>query len=187
MRCFIAVDLDHKLKQKVGRLQKELAGLDTKLVESYNLHFTLKFLGETDDKVMEKVKVALEEVSHRYQPFTISLADVGVFPNEKFIRVVWVGSESEEFAALHHAVDESLSTVFRKEKPVPHLTLARARSQKHKKELLDFVNRRKDEEICTMLSKEKKKKKSTVTNKGPIYEDVEIFELKKRRVENDKR
>lgn len=175
MRCFVAVDLDPELRHKIAVLQKELGGLDTKLVEPQNLHFTLKFLGEVDDRTIAKVEDALRGVAIKYQSFSIDLKDVGVFPNEKFIRVVWIGGEG--LAGLQKDVNESLSKLFKKEKPSPHLTLARVRSANHSKEIMGFVNAHRHEKIGTMNVKEIKLKKSTVTSKGPIYEDVEVFNL----------
>ena len=55
MRCFLAVDLDGGLKEKVADIQKGLAGFDVNLVSKENLHFTLKFLGEVNEEVIEEV------------------------------------------------------------------------------------------------------------------------------------
>lgn len=175
MRCFVAVDLDTRLTEKIVGLQKELVGLDTKLVEPHNLHFTLKFLGEIDGKVTGVVKAALAKVAAGREPFSITIEHVGCFPSEKFIRVVWVGAE--KLTELQEAVNESLA-LFKKEKPSPHLTIARVRSQKCREDLVNFIHRHKNEETGSMLVKEIKLKKSTVTSKGPVYEDIAVFELK---------
>ena len=186
MRCFIAVDTDTKLNSKVEALQRGLAGLDTKLVETHNLHFTLKFLGEVNDKLLESVRIALEQVTRKYQPFTINIENTGVFPSEKFIRVVWFGAQ--ELTNLQASVNDSLAGFFKNEKkrekgtkrkPAAHLTIARVRSQKYRKEIIAFVNKHKNDNIGQMLVKEVKLKKSTATPKGPVYEDIAVFELEK--------
>ncbi len=184
MRCFVAVDLNTELKQKVLELQKELAGLDTKLVEPENLHFTLKFLGEVDEWIVNRVKGILKELVSGQNRFEIEITGTGVFPNEKFIRVVWVGAP--KLTNLQAATDNVLAELFKKEKPkqhdakrqsVVHLTIARVRSQNHKEDIMGFVKRHERTEIGKMAVREIKLKKSTVTNKGPIYEDLEIYEL----------
>ncbi len=184
MRCFVAVDLDPSLRRKIETLQKELAGLDTKLVEPENLHFTLKFLGEVDEALVNKVKELLRSLTADHEPFGINIAGAGAFPSEKFVRVVWIGAKPKEAEAVKHsltnlqaATNEAFAGLFKKEKPAPHLTIARVRSQKHLPEILGFINRHRDIEIGSMPVNEIKLKKSTVTNKGPIYEDVEVFNL----------
>lgn len=175
MRCFIAVDLDQALADKITKLQKRLDGMDTKLIEPHNLHFTIKFLGEVDEDVVNRVKSVLKGVTSRYRVFSISLEDVGVFPNEKFVRVVWVGAE--QLAELQNDINEALSPLFMKEKPSPHLTIARVRSQTYRVQILDFIKFHINEKIGTMKVCELKLKKSTLTRQGPVYEDVAVFKL----------
>lgn len=193
MRCFVAVDLDSNLRQKVADLQKDLTGLDTKLVEPENLHFTLKFLGEADEGIVNEVKQILKETARTQEPFSVNISGIGAFPSEKFIRVVWIGGP--EIYNLQTFVNNTLAGLFREEKPdqkdasqirrsrqpmrqsVIHLTIARVRSQTHKDDIVGFINRHRNIEIGTMLVKDMKLKKSTITGKGPVYEDIEIFRL----------
>ena len=178
MRCFIAVDLDRQLSDKVVALQNHLKGTDVKLVEENNLHFTLKFLGEIEEKSAEIVKEKLSEIAASASAFPITLSGVGVFPNEKFMRVVWIGSKGEEFINLHNAVNDALSYLFKKEKASPHLTIARVRSARDNAKILDFVNHHRKTEIGQMVVEKVKLKKSTLTREGPIYEDVAEFGLR---------
>ena len=176
MRCFIAVDLDPKLASKVQVLQKELVSLDTKLVAPEDLHFTLKFLGEVDEESISMVVKRLKELAAERDSFDIDIRGAGVFPNEDFIRVVWIGAQ--KLANLQASVNQSLVGLFKKENPSPHLTIARVRSQKHKENIIAFVKRHKNIEIGRMKIKEIRLKKSSINSKGPVYEDIEIFELK---------
>ncbi len=177
MRCFIAIDLDQSLAKKVEPLQKELKDFDVKLVELHNLHFTLKFLGNINEKAINDVKVSLDKLAAGFASFDIEIKHAGVFPNEKFIRVVWVGAE--KLSGLQLAVNESLVKYFKKEKPSPHLTIARVRSQKYSKEITGFVSRHRNDIIGNMNVNTIKLKKSAVTSKGPIYEDMAVFSLAK--------
>ena len=61
MRCFISVDIDKKLVKKIVEMQKQLKGMDIdiKLVESENLHFTVKFLGDVNENEVDWVKKSL--------------------------------------------------------------------------------------------------------------------------------
>src|SRR5687768_4495949 len=128
MRCFIAVDLAPELRDRVVHLQQGLKGLDTKLIEPENFHFTLKFLGEVDVKTLDEVKSRISSLtSNQSFKFNIDLEGVGAFPNDHFIRVVWIGAD--KLIPLQKQVNEALSGLFAQEKPISHLTLARVRSQ----------------------------------------------------------
>src|SRR3989338_2593423 len=184
MRCFVAVDLAPELRKKVEALQKELAGLNTKLVEPENLHFTLKFLGEVDEDIVNKIRYILKDVAGSHMQFFTEIAGVGVFPNDKFIRVVWLGEGQKDIydnkpslINLQSIVNEALSGLFNKEKSSSHLTLARVRSQTYREEIIKFLNRHKSINAGTMKVNCIKLKKSVVTSKGPVYEDVDVFEL----------
>jgi 2'-5' RNA ligase len=177
MRCFIAVDLAEELKQKVINLQEQLPKDGLKLVEKENMHFTLKFLGEIDEESIKKVSQQMRQVAATTKPFTILISGIGVFPNENYIRVVWLGGDNEDkdFIKLHQAVDDIMADIFKKEKPVPHLTLARVTK---KINLAQFIADNRSTAIGEMTVERIKLKKSDLTRKGPIYEDVEVFDLK---------
>ena len=61
MRCFIAIDIDEKIRKAIADLQKQLASKvdikkgDVKWVEPKNIHLTLKFLGEINDEQVAEV------------------------------------------------------------------------------------------------------------------------------------
>ncbi len=175
MRIFVAVDIPDNLKESILHIQKELAGHDTKLIEKENLHFTLKFIGEADEGKMNDVMNILGDI--KTGPFTVNLKSTGFFPSSNFIRVVWIGAESREFAKLHEDVNEALASICKEEKPVPHLTLARVRSQKFKKELVEFNQRHENEEFGSFEVLEIKLKKSVLSIKGPAYSDVKAWKL----------
>lgn len=164
MRCFIGIDLDPQLKEKVLRIQKDISRLgDVKLVEPENLHFTLKFIGEVTETA--DIEKDTDEKLSPFQPFDIYVKSMGVFPNEDFIRVVWIGTQGLS----------ELQRAFSAEKP--HLTIARVRSPRGKDKLLDYVNKHKTTDFGVMTVYQIKLKKSTLTPRGPVYEDIRIFEL----------
>lgn len=177
MRCFVAVELDDALRPKVKVLQEQIKDFDVKLVEPQNMHFTLKFLGEIDQDTIDKVSAILDGISGNFKLFKAVVKGAGAFPSFSYIRVIWVGCD--ELLSLQSAVEDALSAMFKKEKPTPHLTIARVRSGKYRDKIREFVEQHKDTEIGTMYMDRIKLKKSTLTRDGPIYEDVKIFELKK--------
>ncbi len=175
MRCFVAVDLDPSLMGKITELQSQLKGFDTKLVEPENMHFTLKFLGEVDMKTAGEVNGLLEQVAAKFDPFELAVENTGVFPSEKFLRVIWLGGES--LINLQLSIEEGLAPLFKAEKPVPHLTLARIRSQKYSRELLAFIRSHEKVKIGTMKVDAIRLKESVLSRNGPVYRDIRVFEL----------
>ena len=179
MRCFIAVDLDEALKPGIADLQRQLAGLDVNLIPSNSLHFTLKFLGAVTDTDISRLKVTLSQLVSSTKPFDIDLRGAGVFPGEQYMNVLWIGAPADEFVNLHRAVAEKTRNYMKTEKPIPHLTIARIKSPRHKAQILDFVKANKTGYFGSMPVNKIVLKKSTLTWDGPIYEDVAAFELAK--------
>lgn len=176
MRCFLAVDIDGELREKVIGLQKGLSGFDAKLVEKENLHFTLKFLGEVNEKTLEEIKGRVKQLANSFEPFEIDINGMGAFPNMNYIRVVWISAQ--QLFNLQKTVDDCLADLFGKEKDTtPHLTIARVRSARDKAELRDFIEKHRETKIGKMTVNEIKLKSSTLTRNGPVYEDVDVFRL----------
>jgi len=176
MRCFIAVDIPEQLKEKIKEVQKKIVYGGVKPTEEENLHFTLKFLGEISNEQIEQVKEKLRQI--KLKPFRISINEVGVFPNLNYIKIMWLGCDSEELIGLAKSVDKKMNEIrFEKnEKYQNHITIARVKA-KPTKELIKKIQELKDIEIGEMLVDNIKLKASKLTSKGPIYTDLEIFEL----------
>ncbi len=131
MRLFVAVDLDDKCSEAVARLVGALktCAADVKWVAADKLHYTLKFLGETDLEP-EKIAKALKTV--RTGKFELELRGLGCFPNSKAPRVVYVGTGAggESLKLLAEAVETSLEPLgFEREKRgfTSHLTIGRVK------------------------------------------------------------
>ncbi len=179
MRVFIAVDIPDDIKKPILELQKEIKKfINYKEVEKENLHITLKFLGEINEKQFEYIKNNLEKIN--YRKFECSLIGVGAFPSINYPRVIWVGvgEGKDHFKNLFNYI-ESFSSVIRKEgkKYEPHLTIGRVKYTLDKENWLKFWNRNKNKFFGKFLVDKIKIKKSILMYKGPIYEDLYVKEL----------
>jgi 2'-5' RNA ligase len=133
IRTFIAIDVDKPVHARLIDLQETLAesGTDVKWVEPDNLHLTLLFLGEVEDKRLHEVCRAVAKVSAEHVPFAMTIEKVGCFPNPRRPRILWagVGEGLQEVVALHDALEEPLLDMgcYRREERdyTPHLTLGR--------------------------------------------------------------
>lgn len=172
MRLFIAIDFN-ELKDYFIKLQK-LLPKNAKLSLTRTFHITLKFLGEVQPDKVENMIDALKKI--KFEPFSVFLDSIGIFPSENYIRVVWAGINPEEkVLELQKNIDEALKPMFKKEKDFKaHITLARVKYPEDKK---SFVQQIKNIEVENKKIEVKDFRliKSTLTPKGPIYEDLKIF------------
>ncbi len=176
MRCFVAIDINDPLRQRLINLQKELAPLIIgNLVEPENLHFTLKFLGEINDEQVNDVIGNLSDIANNFEKFSIDLAGIGAFPSKSYIKVLWVGAP--RLFNLQKAVCGSLESFGKERDITPHLTVARIKNVKDKNRLTEFFRKYENINFGTLTVSNIKLKKSELAAKGPIYEDVAAFDL----------
>ncbi len=136
-RTFIAIELSKSIRDRLIALQEELATAapDVKWVERENLHVTLLFLGEVDDRELPAVCRVVQEALAEYPVFTLSVAAAGCFPNPRRPRTLWVGIGQgvQDVVAVHDALERPLLDLgcYRREerKYTPHITLGRRRSE----------------------------------------------------------
>lgn len=122
MRLFIAIPLPEDIKQKALEMQGLLDKKLFRLAKVEQIHLTIAFLGEMPEA--ESIVRKLERI--RFQKFSLKTKGYGFFPSINKIRVVWIGlEENNEFIKLQH----DIRNVFNfKEKLMPHITIARART-----------------------------------------------------------
>ncbi|AWR97676.1 RNA 2',3'-cyclic phosphodiesterase [Acidianus sulfidivorans JP7] len=176
MRLFIAVQIPqlHKIFNVINEIN--LTGADIKLVEPENIHITLVFLGEVNDDKLDLVKDSM--LSLKFNQFKVTLKGMGTFPSISRPRVVWIGISSgfEELRNIRSTLIKELGN--RKIRPaddkdfVPHITLGRVRGPSNIANLIDFVNRYRDEEFGEFVVNKVILFKSTLTPKGPIYNEL---------------
>ncbi|GGA82616.1 RNA 2',3'-cyclic phosphodiesterase [Ornithinibacillus halotolerans] len=126
---FIAIPITKELAEEISIWQ-----IDLKEKLAYknwpyqdDLHITLKFLGEVEDKKLERLRNELKSV--QYHDFSITIGSIGTFGKDDRPRVLWAGVENtDEVNGLHNKIEEvSASVGFPKEnRPYrPHITLAK--------------------------------------------------------------
>jgi 2'-5' RNA ligase len=185
MRMFVAIELNEEVRAELSALQARLkaSGADVKWVEPKNIHLTLKFLGEVDEKRLSDIKSSLFQAAKLHKSFNIHLSQIGAFPKISYARVVWVGIEEGaiECKGLQISIEDALEKAgFAREDREfsAHLTLGRGRSQKNKAQLISLLEKEKD-----FVSKYKVSVnkiilfQSTLTSQGPIYTAVAEFPL----------
>jgi 2'-5' RNA ligase len=172
-RGFIAIDIESFPKLLEFEREIKKSGANVKLVEPKNIHLTLKFLGDTDESLIDDIEKIMKDSVKDTKPFEIALKGAGVFPNEKYMKVVWIGIENgEKIGEIANNIDENASKLgFLKEKRKfsAHLTIARVKNVNDKQALIDIIIKYRDVEFLKINVDSIKLKKSTLTPKGPIY------------------
>ncbi|MCX7821790.1 MAG: RNA 2',3'-cyclic phosphodiesterase [Brevinematales bacterium] len=148
MRIFIGVNLPEELKDIVYqtiKFFKEKYNNAINYVPKENLHITLKFIGEINEKDFMSIKNSLEKV--KFSPFKAELKGLGCFPDIFNERVLWIGVKDEDecFTKLYHNIISFLPEKFKKDDKTfsPHLTLARLK-EKPLKSFISLIDKEKD-------------------------------------------
>ncbi|MFM7242967.1 MAG: RNA 2',3'-cyclic phosphodiesterase [Planctomycetaceae bacterium] len=136
-RMFIAVDPPTEVAARARAIVDRLraAGVEAAWVPPAQLHLTLHFLGdEVDDADLHRICVAMDEAAATMPAHRLGFGGVGVFPDVRRPRVVWLGVRegTADLTRLYNALAERLEPLgfppeargFR-----PHLTLGRFRDR----------------------------------------------------------
>ena len=131
-RLFIGVrpHIPSQLTETLKTIRKHISGKYIKWVPDENLHFTLKFLGNTPDFYINSIENIINSSTSNIHPFNISYKSTGIF-GEPHPKVLWIGLDnSPDFNALYNQLDINLQQLgFQKEQRgfSPHLTIGRFR------------------------------------------------------------
>lgn len=135
IRAFVAIEIPTSLRESLERTMRRLQrlDLDARFSRPESLHLTLKFLGDIREDQVDAIGIALAEAARVRDPFPISVAGLGAFPQLADPRVVWVGIDGgSPLEELQRAVETGLSDLgFAADTRSfqPHLTLARVKSR----------------------------------------------------------
>ena len=178
MRCFLSIDLSEDTRKEIERIQSEFPK-DSKLilVKPEIVHLTLKFFGEITDLEVEKAKELLKKTD--FKKFKAKLSSLDIF-TPAFIKVIYMNVEpTAEFEKIHSVIDKlfSLENFKVDGEWKSHATLARVRFVKDRKKFIDDVRKIKVSPIEFTVERITLKK-SILTEKGPVYEDILSVKLR---------
>jgi RNA 2',3'-cyclic 3'-phosphodiesterase len=147
IRAFLAVELGDHLRNQITLIQQDLrqrlvreSSKDIRItwVQPSSIHLTMKFLGDSDEHLIEPLREAIERAMPGHRAVHMPIERLGVFPRLLQPRVLWIGpseqweqsDDAKRLVALHRAVENCCQLVgFAPEgRPLsPHLTLARVK------------------------------------------------------------
>ncbi|MHA1992561.1 MAG: RNA 2',3'-cyclic phosphodiesterase [Candidatus Hodarchaeales archaeon] len=186
-RLFVAVDIENEVcRETLAKLQSYLPSNFVKKPSKNRLHLTLKFLGDININLIPNIITSLERIE--FNSFDLLFSETGAFPSKNKPRVLWIeiSKGSKDLIELSNQINNLLfelniekeSREFR-----AHLTLGRVKKSIPQplhtlKEF--FTYQYAEQEIANFISPVTIifLKKSTLTPKGPIYEDIHIIKCK---------
>jgi len=192
IRSFIAIELPENTKKELRQLEDALRGKCpegcARWVSPDGIHLTLKFLGNVPQDKISAITRAIENASVGFSPFELKVTEIGVFPNERRIQVIWVGvsGELEKLKALQKSIDENLRPLgFEPEsRPfTPHLTIARIKESTttdDRKRLGEIVSATKCELTFPIRVQSVSLMRSQLTPQGAIYHRIASVPLKEK-------
>ncbi|HEX9261259.1 MAG TPA: RNA 2',3'-cyclic phosphodiesterase, partial [Candidatus Bathyarchaeia archaeon] len=153
-------------------------GADSKLVETENIHITMRFLGDINTDMVEKIFVEMNKV--QFVPFDVHIRSIGVFPDLHYPRVVWAGitDGADQLRSVFEQLEPQLRRLgFAPDSKgfSPHLTIARVRSGRNKVQLAEFIRENADFEFGVIRAECLRLKRSILSPKGPIYSTLKEF------------
>lgn len=187
MRTFLAVEVSPAIRSRLVEMQEALArsAEDVKWVEEENLHVTLLFLGEVDERDVLDVCRAVGATCAELPAFTLSVEGVSCFGNPRRARTLWAGvsTGTAELVALHAALEAKLEELgcYRREERAftPHLTLGRVKGERTNERLAEALTKHAEWhggecEVRAVLVMS-----SQLTPQGPVYSVLSTAKLRR--------
>jgi 2'-5' RNA ligase len=181
-RGFIAVEVP--VTDQIKNFQHDInqTEANVKLVEPENIHITLKFLGDIPVNQIDMIESIMHDAVFSVKKHKITLESTGVFPNENFIKVIWIGIKgTDQLSMIADVLNQKCTKIgVKKDKRgfSAHLTIGRMKSARGKEQIVDILRSYEDTLFAEIPVDSIHLKKSTLTPDGPIYETLSTISLK---------
>lgn len=189
IRLFAAIKLSEDLERELYALEEMLRSgtlmRPVRWVAPENIHLTVKFLGQVEAARIPDLSAALSNSAQSVSPFTLTVRDLGCFPNFKRPDVIWagLGGQLTEAAELVRRVEEDFAAIgfTRDTRPFsPHLTIGRVRREARPAERLaigSYLERIPAQDYGTITADSIHLIKSDLRPSGPVYTTISSIRL----------
>jgi 2'-5' RNA ligase len=177
MRCFIATDINDRLRKEIEKLQSEFKRriknqTGIKWVNPELIHLTLKFLGDVEDQRADEITDAIQLVCAEQKSFELQFSTVGTFGRPA--KVLWLGMDKQpaELEKVVQDIEQGFEELgFEKEqRPFSaHLTLARIKDDRPNRQLAEFIDNFGKVNAGSITVDSVCIYKSQLTSDGPVY------------------
>ncbi|MBI5184852.1 MAG: RNA 2',3'-cyclic phosphodiesterase [Nitrospinae bacterium] len=189
VRAFIAISLPPHVQELGVQVRERFRECEASIswVQPQNVHLTIKFLGNVEEEKIGPIGKALEKAIGGARAFSMNINEVGVFPNIKFPRVIWMGVDepTRTLINLENRISAEMETLgFPKEekKFTPHITLGRIKSHKGKNKLMEIIQSQRMLYCDEALVEDVKLYKSELKPTGAVHSVLASFSLARRKI-----
>ena len=177
IRTFISIDVP--ITDEISSLLQSLRAIKgIKVPPEGQIHLTLKFLGDTDDKKVKKLCTSLWEALFDSPPFDIIIEGIGAFPNERNPRILWMGVKApDELINIAEIVDDNVKSLNLRcddKRFSPHITVGRVNGSA---DIRDLVRDCKGKVLCTFRCDRVNVMESILYPKGAVHSLIESIPL----------
>jgi len=133
VRMFVAIEAPGTICRIMASAREFLGTFekDLKWIESDNIHITVKFLGDVEERTIPQILDSVDRVTAETRAFRLCSQQVGGGPRMDQARVVWLGwgGETGILSDLHGRLEDAVEVLGipkEKRRYYPHITFARA-------------------------------------------------------------
>ncbi|MCA9213748.1 MAG: RNA 2',3'-cyclic phosphodiesterase [Planctomycetales bacterium] len=177
LRTFVAIEMPVAVKQSatqaVATMQK--ATESVRWVSTDQLHLTLKFLGDVEDRDIYSVCQAAQRSVVGIERLSIECGGIGAFPSIQKPRIIWFGAQdpSGSLTRVFTNLEGELSGLGFPKEPrrfAPHITLGRVRhGRRNLGDLTEVLNSFSDASPIEVPVDELTVFTSELHRSGPVY------------------
>ena len=180
MRTFISIEFPENIKKEIFKSFESLKNSRVafgNFVKKENIHLTLKFLGNLSEDKIKEVENKLSEIE--FSGFDATTGEIGFFPSEKYIRIIWVDLISNKIKQLKKIIDDKLHEIginHDNREFSSHITIARIKKMKNKEEFFKKIKNLKIKKMKFSIESFFLIK-SELRKDGPVYKVLKEFRL----------
>lgn len=184
-RSFIAIEVPEEIRKNIhaslDKVRRQTSGV--KWLEISAMHLTLRFLGEVDEKLLEKeIAPRLKAWAAGGNALQLKVEGVGLFPSVAKPRIFWVGLNGQvvELKRMQAALEKILEglPIHQEEKEFhPHLTLGRIKVPGAIKVWQKILEEYEKIEFGNFSAQAVVLFKSELTRTGPVYTKLKEFKF----------
>ena len=183
IRAFLAIDPPEEVLGAIGRIQGRLQRIirgELRWVRPEAIHLTLKFFGDISEDAVADIAAVVEKAAAGMPPLTFAIGGVGVFPDQRRPRVLWLGMEGDvpRLLSFQQGLEAGLGMVGfpAEERPFqPHLTLARIKSSKGLSGLAQALEKGEEQRAGEFRASGIGLIRSELTPRGAVYTRLKWF------------
>ena len=182
-RLFLAIKIipDTNFKEVYNGLKTNLNTQSIKWVELFNVHFTLKFFGETSVDIIPDICLKVEESIKEVRGFEMHINKTGIFGSSYQPKVIWFGIDNNPIlkTLAENILNNMAAIGFERDRQnfVPHLTIGRIKNVDDKKFFNQIIEKYATADIQKGNVTEIYLYESILRKEGPICNVVKSFKV----------